>query len=214
MSEEEWLNSSHTGLLLRTVREFVSDRKYRLFVCACTRPVLPTSAHPDLHRGVEIAEQMADGIASHADIEWAREIFCSLHFAANYLARGFVGEDMFLASFVREAVRPKAYQTRVVALLSDYEADKGIQNGCGLSQLRDIFGNPFQPVDFAPWRTDTAIQLARQMYEAREFSAMPILADALQDAGCDNEEVLNHCRDTEQVHVRGCWVVDGVLGLS
>jgi hypothetical protein len=49
------------------------------------------------------------------------------------------------------------------------------------------------------------------MYEARDFSAMPILADALQDAGCDNDDILSHCRDTKQVHVRGCWVVDLVL---
>jgi len=82
-----------------------------------------------------------------------------------------------------------------------------------ITLLRDIFGNPFHPVEFdLQWRTDTALSLAKQMYESRDFSAMPILADALQDAGCDNEEVLNHCRDTKQVHVRGCWVVDLVLG--
>ena len=72
--------------------------------------------------------------------------------------------------------------------------------------------NPFRPVAFSPeWRTDTAIALARQMYESRDFGAMPILADALQDAGCDNDDILCHCR-TEQTHVRGCWVVDLVLG--
>ena len=54
--------------------------------------------------------------------------------------------------------------------------------------------------------------LARTMYDSREFSAMPILADALQDAGCDNDDILAHCRDANQVHVRGCWVVDLVLG--
>jgi hypothetical protein len=54
--------------------------------------------------------------------------------------------------------------------------------------------------------------LARQMYESRDFSAMPILADAFQDAGCDNDDILNYCRETAQVHVRGCWVVDFVLG--
>ncbi|MCI0701762.1 MAG: hypothetical protein L0241_11820 [Planctomycetia bacterium] len=81
--------------------------------------------------------------------------------------------------------------------------------------VRDIFGNPFRPVAFSSeWRTDTAIALARQMWESREFSAMPILADALQDAGCDNEVILNHCRDANQPHVRGCWVVDLVLGKS
>jgi hypothetical protein len=79
--------------------------------------------------------------------------------------------------------------------------------------IHDVFGNPFRPVTFSPqWRTDTAVSLAQQMYEAREFSAMPILADALQDAGCDNDDILTHCRDPKQVHVRGCWVVDLVLG--
>ncbi|WP_082843392.1 hypothetical protein [Gemmata sp. SH-PL17] len=78
--------------------------------------------------------------------------------------------------------------------------------------VRDIFGNPFRPVTFSPsWRTSTAVALAAQMYESRDFGAMPILADALQDAGCDNADVLGHCRGGSP-HVRGCWVVDLVLG--
>ncbi|MCI0704151.1 MAG: hypothetical protein L0241_24095 [Planctomycetia bacterium] len=81
--------------------------------------------------------------------------------------------------------------------------------------LREVVGNPCRYIPFSSsWRTDTALSLARQMYESREFSAMPILADALQDAGCDNEEVLNHCRDDQQQHVRGCWVVDLVLNFK
>jgi len=78
--------------------------------------------------------------------------------------------------------------------------------------LRDIFGNPFRPVVFAPeWRTETVLALAQGMYDSRDFSAMPIRADALQDAGCDNSDILTHCRDSNQVHVRGCWVVDRIL---
>jgi hypothetical protein len=78
--------------------------------------------------------------------------------------------------------------------------------------FRDIFGNPFRPVTFSQeWRTDTVVALARQMYDSRAFDRMPILADALQDAGCDSEDVLDHCRG-EGPHVRGCWVVDLVLG--
>jgi len=78
--------------------------------------------------------------------------------------------------------------------------------------LRDIFGNPFRPVSFSPeWRTDTAVTFAQQMYESRDFSAMPLLADVLQDAGCDSADVLAHCRGLGP-HVRGCWVVDLVLG--
>jgi hypothetical protein len=81
--------------------------------------------------------------------------------------------------------------------------------------LRDIVGNPFRPVSFSPeWRTSTAVGIAKGMYESRNFDAMPILADALQDAGCDNADILNHCRDTSATHVRGCWVVDLVLGKS
>jgi hypothetical protein len=82
------------------------------------------------------------------------------------------------------------------------------------ARVRDIFGNPFRPVVFDPeWRTSTAMPLAKQMYESRDFSTMPILADALQDAGCDNDDILNHCRQPGE-HVRGCWVVDLLLGKS
>ncbi len=78
--------------------------------------------------------------------------------------------------------------------------------------LRDIFGNPFHPVTFlSEWRTSTVLALAQQMYDSRDFSAMPILADALQDAGCADEALLAHCREPG-AHVRGCWVVDLVLG--
>jgi hypothetical protein len=81
--------------------------------------------------------------------------------------------------------------------------------------LSDIFGNPFRPVAFDPnWHTSTAVALAQQMYDSRDFSAMPILADALQDAGCESDDVLTHCRDPKGLHVRGCWVVDLVLGKS
>jgi hypothetical protein len=79
--------------------------------------------------------------------------------------------------------------------------------------LLDIIRNDFAPVSFnSEWRTDTAKSLARQMYDSRDFGAMPILADALQDAGCEDEHILNHCRDANATHVRGCWVVDLVLG--
>jgi hypothetical protein len=79
--------------------------------------------------------------------------------------------------------------------------------------IHDIFGHPYYPVALSPsWRTDTTLSLARQMYDSRDFGAMPILADALQDAGCEEAAILEHCRDANQPHVRGCWVVDLVLG--
>ncbi len=84
-----------------------------------------------------------------------------------------------------------------------------------LRLFHDIFPNPFRPVTFAPeWRTEAAVGIAAQMYDSRDFGNMPVLADALQDAGCELPEVLAHCRDPHGVHVRGCWVVDLVLGKS
>ena len=80
--------------------------------------------------------------------------------------------------------------------------------------LRDIFGNPFRPLTFDPaWLTSDVLALAHGIYEERAFDRVPILADALQDAGCDNTDILSHCR-SEGAHVRGCWVVDLVLGKS
>jgi hypothetical protein len=82
-----------------------------------------------------------------------------------------------------------------------------------LATLRDIFGNPFRPAAFDPaWRTSDVLLLARGIYEDRAFERMPILADALQDAGCDSADILSHCSDATAAHVRGCWVVDRVLG--
>ena len=80
--------------------------------------------------------------------------------------------------------------------------------------IRDIFGNPFRPVVFADsWRSETAVALASAIYADRAFDRLPILADALEEAGCDVPEVLTHCRGPGP-HVRGCWVVDLVLGKS
>jgi hypothetical protein len=91
------------------------------------------------------------------------------------------------------------------------EARKGEERGqSGL--LRDIFGNPFRPPAFDPrWRTADVLALGRGVYEDWAFDRLPLLADALLDAGCDNEDVLAHCRN-DGPHVRGCWVVDLALG--
>jgi hypothetical protein len=81
-----------------------------------------------------------------------------------------------------------------------------------LALARDIFGNPFRPVAFDPrWRTSDVIGLAKAIYDDNTFERMPILADALMDAGCEDEQVIGHCRGPGP-HVRGCWVVDLILG--
>src|SRR5262249_8615865 len=78
--------------------------------------------------------------------------------------------------------------------------------------LFDIFGNPFHPVALGPASLKpTVVSLAQAIYDERAFDRLPILADALEDAGCNNADILNHCRQPGD-HVRGCWVVDLVLG--
>ena len=80
------------------------------------------------------------------------------------------------------------------------------------TRLRDIFGDPFRPATFDPsWRTLNVIGLANSIYDERAFDKMPELGDALERAGCRDEAILNHCREPSE-HVRGCWVVDLVLG--
>ncbi|HEY1381779.1 MAG TPA: hypothetical protein VGF55_33580 [Gemmataceae bacterium] len=81
--------------------------------------------------------------------------------------------------------------------------------------LRDIFGNPFRPVAVEPawlaWNHGTVPAIARRVYDERRFEDLPILADALEDAGCTNADLLAHCRGGGP-HVRGCWAVDLLLG--
>jgi hypothetical protein len=77
--------------------------------------------------------------------------------------------------------------------------------------VRDIFGNPFRPVKVnREWLTSTVVELARQIYTTKDFSILGILGDALQDAGCNNADVLEHCRAAAS-HQPGCWVVDLLL---
>jgi len=133
----------------------------------------------------------------YAQYPWgAADVFVVLSYEAIELRwNGVAGT---LVAIERDAIMSAEDVTRLSAYLCDLP--------------RDIFGNPFRPVTFSPeWRSDTAVSLVRQMYDAREFSAMPILADALQDAGCDRDDILDHCRGPGP-HVRGCWVCDLVMG--
>jgi hypothetical protein len=82
-------------------------------------------------------------------------------------------------------------------------------------RLRDLFGNPFRPVILDPtwlcWNDGATVKIAQSLYDGRRFTELPILADALEDAGCTDRAVIEHCR-AGGGHVRGCWVVDLLLG--
>jgi hypothetical protein len=187
VTEGEWVACDDARLMVTFVRTRLSDRKARLLACVAAAMVLPvvgTRNRRKLRAAIAAAEAFADGTDVTGEMERLRPQCWAV-------------------------TTPDARQCAVETC-----RDPGIrQRQAELAvALRCITGNPFRPVHFSPeWRTTTAVSLARTMYDAHDFSAMPILADALQDAGCDNDDILSHCRDATATHVRGCWVVDLVL---
>ena len=201
MTEKQWLTTTRPYRLTAHVEATSSSRKLRLLGVACCSQIRHLFESPLLGQAVDAAEQYADGSIDGASLD------CACRLASGVYPRGNEGtaavycssRDQFHIHLVLAGARAAARN----------RGESKVQ--CDL--IRDIIGNPFRPTSFSPtWRTDTAVSLARMMYEPRDFGAMPILADALQDAGCDNDDILAHCRDANQVHVRGCWVLDLVLG--
>jgi hypothetical protein len=93
-----------------------------------------------------------------------------------------------------------------------YETKRKLERQQQAALLRDVVQYPQSSVILdSTWLTSDVLALAEGIYQEKAFDRMPILADALQDAGCDNEDVLNHCRQPGE-HVRGCWVVDLLTG--
>jgi len=210
MTEEEWLACARPEQMFRPMPGGGPARKRRLFAVACCRLVFDWLVDNRSREAVNVAEGFADGAVDFHQLERAYD--------QAFRALGIVGgEPARAATRVALEHLTDANLSDLVALIARSFGTPDGDEWCGAREfqavlLRDIFGNPFRPVTFSPdWRRDTAVSLARTMYESRDFSAMPVLADALQDAGCDNDDVLDHSR-TPGAHVRGCWVVDSVLG--
>lgn len=211
-------------------------RRLQLFGCACARMVwelLPV----DARNAVLIRERFADGYAAETDLRASAlrlagaETTAQQHALASAARAGgyHVGAtpsatpDWEPTDAARSAA--KALATRAagpapsggnpvakewqVAWNRTFAAAREHQ----AEFVRDIFPPPGHAPAVRPdWRTSTVVILARQMDDTGEFSAVPILADALQDAGCDDDLVLDRCRAPSGVHCRGNWVVDLVLG--
>src|SRR5262245_47131540 len=208
MSETSWLTSTKPYTLLSYIPRATPERKFRLFACASCRRIAALMLDERSLQCVGVVERFADDEATKAEFLAAAQ-------EAELAERSASGNPARRAAYaVVLAAVPfsDVYVSNVIGRVLAAAHHRQEQNAQA-DLLRDIFGNPFRPIVFNPdWRTDTAVALAKGMYESRDFGAMPILADALQDAGCDNDDILNHCRDAKQVHVRGCWVVDLVLG--
>ncbi len=218
MTEAEWRACVDLEPLVKRAhrqKKLLTDRKFRLFAIACVRAVWSRLACDNGRKAVEVAEQYADGSVTTTEVAVA--LVAAIPSGGdedNY--EDEETEDEYKASqALSSAINTCLDRDRFLDAAKcavNVAPDPRLERARQCAMLRDIFGNPFRPVSFSPsWRTSTAISLAAQMYESRDFSAMPILADALQDAGCDSADVLSHCRGPGP-HVRGCWVVDRVLG--
>lgn len=228
MTEAEWITSEDAKQLhrclvdqFRAKRRKAGRRKLRLFGCASCRLMWGDLTDPRSRAAVEYTEHLADGTGDRERIAEIREGARQAANALDFPVRGReVEHAAALAVFVLTAQHRSDYGecAHQAMRMSVGEADPAryrawrSQIGALAHLLRDIFGNPFRPAALGrAWLTSDVLSLARQMYESRDFSAMPILANALQEAGCDNDDILSHCRRSG-LHVRGCWGVDMVLG--
>jgi hypothetical protein len=186
--------------MLEYVMPWASERKLRLWACACCRRIWRLM-NERARGAVETSERFADGKARMRDLKAAYEQTTGVtsELAAGWAARlGRKKAPRLAAHFAAQA-------SGSVRQESEAQADF----------LRDVFGNPFRTAEVNPawlvWNGGMVRSMAQVIYDERAFEQMPILADALEEAGCNDAEILQHCR-MPGVHVRGCWVVDLLLG--
>jgi hypothetical protein len=239
MTEAEWLACTDLNAMLAYVWDRTTDRKLRLFACACVRRAWHLLKHKRSRLAIELAERYADGETGdrerRAEVtalasglhrrQWKSDadfIEIRMRFAAKTaieleglrLAEAVAGLTAQVAADAAVGPAPTAessfnrYQNRMARALG---AERAAQ--CAL--LRDIVGNPFSALSVVPtwlfWNERCVPKIAQAVYVEHRFHELPVLGDALLDAGCDNEAILAHCR-APGPHMRGCWVVDLLLG--
>ena len=216
MTEADWLECPDPHGAMAWIREKVnaSHRRLGLFAAAYCRLYWTMLDDERSRMAVEIAELFADGLATDTQRKQAasdaraafRELFQNREWSW----------ERFITMSVASASLGEWYPSVQEATFSETPPPPA-GAGCRSERphapvIQCVFGNPFRPVAFDPhWRTADTVGLARGIYEDRAFDRLPLLADALMDAGCADEQVLGHCR-SDGPHVRGCWVVDLVLG--
>jgi hypothetical protein len=207
--------------MLRFLRGKAGDRKLRLFAVACCRCIWGILPDERSRHALAVAEAFADG-ATGED---------RLH--AAWLAATEVSDTSQGSVWQRTAAR--AAEAAAAGRPEDAAAEASRRSGVAAalaspqhsvvsrqrrerhaSLLHCVVGNPFRPApaldpSWAAWNGGTVAKLAAAIYDGRRFADLPILADALEDAGCADAAILAHCRGGGE-HVRGCWVVDLLTG--
>jgi hypothetical protein len=238
MTEGEWLGCTDPRSMLEFLNGEASDRKHRLIACACARRVWEriSSTTP---AEIELSEAFADGQASAKEIVERWELLIvpkePRSAWAACAALQWLLNDTDSTSEVAENLIEFAVEFRTLldgeqhcynAVYPETDAQRATRNAIfdaetieQVALIRDIVGNPFCPVSLdSVWLTPTVLSLAESVYNERslptgnfEPERLAVLADALEDAGCADADILSHCRGPGP-HVRGCWVVDLLLG--
>lgn len=225
MAASDWFNESDWGasenphhlLAILMRRVVMGGRRFRLTALACCRRGWEQLPDP-LRESVDVGERYADREATFAQVRAAAERCGAVGVGPD--AKAVLGA---LHREPRIGVQDTVYSLLGVAwggprlpelrpARSGWGGAWELESRAMADIVRDIFGNPFRPVATdRSWLTSTVVELARGVYAERASDGLPILADALQDAGCDDGQILGHCR-APGPHVRGCWVVDLLLG--
>jgi hypothetical protein len=209
----EAINADVSSLVSRVAAQ-ATPRQLRLFAVACCRLVWDRMTSEASRTAVEVAERFADGLATVADLDAVRRPAYQVRGAGDLRNLPAEAAQRDSGNAARMAAHVLSYAARddrigqLLVLLDVFGNTpfRGLTNrDC------DIHGNDFQGVRFVPeWRTTTVRAIAEGIYVSHDFSGMPVLADALEESGCDHPSVLAHCRSCRP-HYRGCWVLDGLL---
>jgi hypothetical protein len=223
MTEAEWDACADPTPMLAFLRDSgrLSERKARLFAVACARTVWPWMLDQRSRQAVEVGERYADGLEGQKALKAVRrEAFAATKSSSptSTSHAAVVALDVCMNARRHDPMQlavgtAGCANSLVFHVLGDAAGWAGRKAQCGL--LRDTFGNPCRPVVLDPawlaWNGGAVRKMAQAIYADHRFADLPILADALEEAGCADAALLGHCRGPGE-HVRGCWVVDLLLG--
>jgi hypothetical protein len=221
MAKVKWQGLTDPHEMLSYLQGIASDRKLRLFACACCRRIWELLPDKGSRRAVAAAEQYADGHIGdeelHRHWEEAQAIAVRAVKAASWAAAWATAASAAMAAgrAAPAAAWAAVPETIKASGRAAWEKVLAAENKRQGLLLRDLIGDLSPPPLIAPawlgWNGGTVVQMARSIYEDCRFEELPVLADALEEAGCGNPAILAHCR-AQAEHVRACWVVDAILG--
>ena len=228
MTEQEWLTCAYPHSLVGFVIKKTTERKLRLFAVACCQRVKHLVDDEPCRAALEVFERFADREAADAE-SWAAQ-----QQVANYRA-GVLGPAARKAAraianavwihrngtydVLKQSARALARDpARGISDTAGWDAATACEQEIQAGLCRDVFGNPFRSPAFEQtWITPLVRNLAQAAYNIRIHPArtldqdrLAVLADALEDAGCNEPAILEHLRGPGP-HVRGCFVIDGLL---